>query len=107
MTGFRGTKTVVLSSVIFAILMLGVPNFIAPGQQFEAASIAQGGVVKDRNFVIGVSDLSVSTLNPNTYTMVGEAMVIFPCYSTLLQYNLDMEIIGDLAEEWRDRKSVV
>ncbi|MEW5747631.1 MAG: PKD domain-containing protein [Candidatus Thermoplasmatota archaeon] len=50
--------------------------------------------------MIGVSELSVSTLNPNKYTMVGEGMVIFPCYSTLLQYNLDMEVIGDLAEEW-------
>ncbi len=99
MTGFRWTRTAVVSAVVFAMLMLGVPNFMAPGQQFEAASVAQA-VDVERNFVIGVNELSVSTLNPNTYTMVGEAMVIFPCYSTLLQYNLDMEVIGDLAEEW-------
>ena len=99
MTGFRWTRTAVVSAVVFAMLMLGVPNFMAPGQQFEAASSAQAAD-PERNFVIGVAELSVSTLNPNTYTMVGEGMVIFPCYSTLLQYNLDMEVIGDLAEEW-------
>jgi peptide/nickel transport system substrate-binding protein len=54
----------------------------------------------DRVFKVGVFDMAVSTLNPNVYTTSAEWMTIFPCYSSLLQYDVDGEIIGDLAWSW-------
>jgi ABC-type transport system substrate-binding protein/PKD repeat protein len=97
---FGTTKTTILSAVFFVLLMLGVPSFFTPGQQFETTAVASASEDVVRSFTIGVADLGVSTLNPNTYTMVAEGLLIFPCYSTLLQYTVDMEVIGDLAEKW-------
>jgi ABC-type transport system substrate-binding protein/PKD repeat protein len=97
---FTATRTTALSALFFVILLLGVPSFFTPGQQVELTTTASAGEVKTRVFVVGVTDLGISTLNPNTYTMSNEGQVIFPCYSTLLQYDLDMNIIGDLAMDW-------
>ena len=98
--GFRTARTTAIAAVFFVMLMLGVPSYFAPGQQLTTTTNAAAEDVQ-RDFIIGVSELSVSTLNPNTYTMVGESMLIFPCYSTLLQYDKTMDnIIGDVAEDW-------
>jgi PKD repeat protein/ABC-type oligopeptide transport system substrate-binding subunit len=98
----RTTRTTALMAVFFAILMLGVPSFFVGGGFGSTANAAAAdGVDVDRQFVIGVSgELSISTLNPNTYTMMAEAMVLFPCYSGLLQYSVDSQLMGDLAYEW-------
>lgn len=95
----RTTRTTVISAVIFATLMVGIPSFFNAGEGLESAGVA-AAVDVERAFTVGVVELTVSTLNPNTYTMVSEAMVIFPCYSTLLQYDVDNNIIGDLAWSW-------
>ncbi len=99
-TGFRTTRTAAIGAMFFVILMLGVPSFFTPGQQIGVVSEA-AAVDVDRDFIVGVSELSVATLNPNTYTMVGEGMLIFPCYSTLLQFDKAAQNnIGDLAYDW-------
>lgn len=86
-------------SVILALVMIGVPTSLFGGGIDPIGSAAAADV--ERNFIVGVIDMTVSTLNPNTYTMVAEAMVIFPCYSTLIQWNVDgTEIIGDIAYDW-------
>ena len=99
-TGFRTTRTAAMAAAFLVILLLGVPNFFMPGQQVRLATEA-AAVDVTRDFIVGVSELSVSTLNPNTYTMVGEGMLIFPCYSTLLQWDKSIDnVIGDLAYDW-------
>lgn len=98
-TNFVTTRTTVLSALFFVMLMLGVPSFFTTGNQFETTSTASAEDV-DRNFIVGVADLAVTTLNPNTYTMVNEGSLIFPCYSTLTQFDLEMQVIGDLAQKW-------
>jgi PKD repeat protein len=97
---FGATRITALSALFFVILMLGVPSFFTPMHQLETTATASAGTEVERKFIVGVADFGISTLNPNTYTMSNEAQVIFPCYSTLTQFNLEMEIIGDLATEW-------
>jgi len=43
---------------------------------------------------------SISTLNPTEYTMAEEMLVIWPCYSTMLTYDVNVKEIGDLARTW-------
>ena len=84
-----------------AVLMLGMPtmpvaqNGIDP---VENASAAAG----DRTVRIGISSLmdSVETLNPFTYTWGNELFVIWQCYSTLMQFDVNQNVVGDLAINW-------
>jgi peptide/nickel transport system substrate-binding protein len=87
-----------LLAVFFAFVLVGTPLGVL--DLSENASADDPGIDVDRTFVIGTNDMLISTLNPNTYTMTAEAMVIFPCYSGLLQYSVDSELIGDIAYEW-------
>ena len=87
-------------AVIVAALMLGSPAWV-----FADTDVGPVGEVSaadgTRTFKIGVVDMTISTLNPNTYTMVAEGMAIFPMFSTLMQWDAAGEnIVGDLAKSW-------
>jgi len=98
---FGATRTTALTALFFVILMLGVPSFFTGAQHLDATTnVSAAGIDVERKFVVGVSSLGISTLNPNVYTMSNEGQVIFPCYSTLTQLDMDMNVIGDLAESW-------
>ncbi len=100
-TGMALTRRTALPALLFAALLVGVPSFFMGTTGPEMASNVEAqGLDVERNFVIGIGALTVSTLNPNTYTMASEGYVIFSSYSTLLQYNEDTEVIGDLAKHW-------
>ncbi len=98
---FRARATKTLLAVVLAILMIGIPSFLTGG---DAVKIVDEASAADRDrgqFVVGLSgELTISTLNPNTYTWMAEAMVIWSLYSSLLQRDVDNTIIGDLAYEW-------
>ena len=96
------SRTAAFVAVIAAVLMLGVPSFILGGDSaFSAVGSAEAqGIEVDRKFILGVGDLTYDSLNPNTYTMVSEGLMIFYCYSTLLGYDVNTDPIGDLATEW-------
>ena len=95
------TRRTAFTALLFAALMLGVPSFFLgnPGSAIVGNAEAQGTVV-DRNYIIAIGELTVDTLNPNTYTMASEGYIIFPAYSTLMQYDVDTNVIGDLAMWW-------
>jgi peptide/nickel transport system substrate-binding protein len=78
------------------MLLVGVPS----GLSGIAGTASASSVDVDRQYVVGVGDMSVSTLNPNVYTTTTESILIFSCYSTLLQYDEDSNVIGDLARSW-------
>ena len=88
---------------IFAILLAAafvtvtVP-LASMGQESTRASTE--AVPGDRTFTIGIYGLNVGNLNPLLYTSTYEYMTIWPCYSTLLAYNLEGNIVGDLATSW-------
>ncbi len=94
----RVSRTTVIAAVSFAVLMLGLPSFAENGISPVGTAAALPDV--DRLYKVGVLDLAIATLNLFDYTMVNEAMCIWPCMSTMLTYDLDMEITGDLAKSW-------
>ena len=95
------SRRTAFAALFFTVLMLGVPSFFMGYSGMGMVSNAKAEVVDvERNFILAVTDLTVATLNPNTYTMATEGYVIFPAYSTLLQYDENTEVIGDLARYW-------
>lgn len=102
MNGSHGsvTRTSHVTAIVLAILMVGVPSYLVGDGTFEMAGNAAAQTDVDRNYIVAVSELTLDTLNPNTYTMVSEGLAIFPLYSYLLQYDVEMNIIGDAAREW-------
>ncbi len=100
MNDLSASRLTALVTVIVAALMIGSPAWVLGGKDLGPvgeASAADGS----RIFRLGVVDMTISTLNPNTYTMVAEGMAIFPMFSTLMQWDSAGEnIIGDLAKSW-------
>src|SRR4030042_32704 len=96
------SRMTAIVAVLTAALMLGVPSFIIGGDSpLSAVGSAEAqGIDVDRTFILGVTELTVDSLNPNTYTMVSEGLAIFYCYSYLLGYDVNTQVIGDLANSW-------
>ncbi len=94
----RVSRTTMIAAVFLAVLMLGLPSFAENGISPVGKAAALPDV--DRLYKIGTLDLAIATLNLFEYTMVDESMCIWPCMSTMLTYDLDMEITGDLAKSW-------
>ncbi|MEM2892247.1 MAG: PKD domain-containing protein [Thermoplasmata archaeon] len=97
----RTTRTTAFVAVIVAFTMLGLPalNLGGDGDGIAANAAADPGNRVLRIGVVGMVG-SISTLNPLLYTMAEEMLVIWPCYSTLLTYDVNAQMIGDLARSW-------
>ena len=95
---YRMTRGTVFVAVFCAVLMLGLPSFTNNGSMSPVGQAA--AVHEDRTFTVGGPDLTVSTLSPFLYTMADEYIAIWYCMSTLLTYDLDLNLQGDLAEWW-------
>ena len=94
----RVSRTTMIAAVFLAVLMLGLPSFAENGISPVGKAAALPDV--DRLYKIGTLDLAIATLNLFDYTMVDESMVIWSCMSTMLTYDINMEITGDLAKSW-------
>jgi ABC-type transport system substrate-binding protein/PKD repeat protein len=97
-----GRKTF-LTAIFLIAVMAGVPSFQMAGIDFsvdatENAAAADG----TRIFNIGVTEYAggMATLNPFLYTSAAEVMTLWPCYSTLMTYDVNSELVGDLAESY-------
>ncbi len=97
------TRITALVAVIVALMFVATPvlqlggKSVSPGPVGEAAA-ANGS----RVFNVGVIgyQTGVSTLSPWVYTMSAEYETIWPLYSTLLTYDENANMIGDLATSW-------
>lgn len=89
-----------VSAVSIMIALLFGSLICVAGPRGFVGDAAAEAIDVDRVFAVGVVNMDVTTLNPNIYTTAAEVMTIFPCYSTLLQYDVDGEVIGDLASSW-------
>ena len=96
----RTTKTTMFGAVFFALMMLGVPSFLNDNGNLGASQNAAAADV-DRVFICGQDDMTWATLSPFKYTSAAEMMTIWPCYSTMLTYDVDGKLVGDLAQSWR------
>jgi hypothetical protein len=75
----------VMVALIATALMVGPPSAMFGDMDVDPVGVVSAAD-DPRQFKLGVVDMTVSTLNPNTYTMVAEWMVIFPLYSFLMQW---------------------
>ncbi len=92
-------RAAAILTFLFAFVLVGTS--LGALSLFENASAEDLlGIDVDRTFTVGVVDMSISTLNPNTYVTSSEEMVIVSCYSSLLQYDEGGNVIGDLARTW-------
>ncbi|MBE0518403.1 MAG: PKD domain-containing protein [Thermoplasmata archaeon] len=96
----RVSRITLCVAVMCAVMMLGFPSFVNDGEPLSAVDSVAALPDVDRLFSIGTSDMTVSTLNPFQYTMSDEYLVIWLCMSTLLTYDLDLQLQGDLAKSW-------
>jgi peptide/nickel transport system substrate-binding protein len=95
------TRTAALAVVMAAVMLMGLPTLnIGGGENFSAVGSAEAEDFETRNFILGVTELTADSLNTNTATMASEYLLIFFCYSYLIGYDVDMNIVGDLATSW-------
>ncbi len=106
------TRTVALVLLI-AVLMLSLPSFQIGNQTVKTNPTGDATAsAGDRSLKVSVLGLTgaVSTLNPLLLTENAEWDVVYPCYSQLLQYDLEgtsagnvgggNTMTGDLATSW-------
>ncbi len=95
----RATRMSMFVVFILVASMFAAPSFLTNGDVKSPVMNAAAADI-DRTFVIGTSDLAISTLSVFTYTMADEFMAIWPCHSTLLTWDESVNRIGDLATSW-------
>src|SRR4030042_742582 len=98
----RATRTTILTAMFLVVVMLGVPMCVIDNPAMTAVDNAAAAGPGDRVLRVGWPNLQsdIQTLNPLTYTMGAEFVVIWPCYSTVLTRDVDNNLIGDLATDW-------
>jgi PKD repeat protein/ABC-type transport system substrate-binding protein len=100
MNGGKASRMTAMVALIAAAVMMVPPSVMFGDVDVDPVAVASAAD-GSREFKLGVVDMTVSTLNPNTYTMVAEGMIIFPLYSYLIQWDVNGEkVIGDLAYDW-------
>jgi len=99
----RATRITAFVALFLAFLMLGLPALSINGNDAASGIAANASAGPgDRALRVGIVGMvgSIATLNPLQYTMAEEMLVIWPCYSTLLTYDVNANRIGDLARSW-------
>jgi ABC-type transport system substrate-binding protein len=88
--------------MFLVVVMLGVPMCVIDNHAMTAVDNAAAEGPGDRVLRVGWPSLQddIQTLNPLTYTMGAEYVVIWPCYSMVLTRDVDNNLIGDLATDW-------
>ena len=102
-TAIRPRATVLIA--IMAVVMLGIPAIpfgIGHGSSIGPVGQASAFGPGDRTLRVGFVNMQsdMSTLNPLLYTNNEEEYATWPCYSTLLAYDVNRNVIGDLANSW-------
>ncbi len=99
MSGLNASVCVSVALVIILVALPSMHSLSIVNETKNAGSLANGS----RTFNIGIVGYatSVATLNPFVYTTSAEYETIWPCYSTLLTYDENSNLIGDLAASWR------
>jgi ABC-type transport system substrate-binding protein len=102
----RATRTTAVMAIFAAVLMLGIPSFSHSALNNDLAPVGQvaaAGNPGNRVITLGQTAFTeaIQTLNPLTFTMGVEFEVFYPCYSTILTYDVDgVTLVGDLARTW-------
>jgi ABC-type transport system substrate-binding protein len=94
-----------LIALLLVVMLIGIPSASLNGKHDTGMSPvgqASASGPGDRAIRVGVPDftINIGTLNPLLYTNNEEMVVVWPCYSTLLTYDVNKNIVGDLATSW-------
>ena len=99
----RVSRMTLLIAVFAAVLMLATPTIPIGTNSIDTGSV--GNAAADpgaRTLRMGWTVLmdQIESLNPWTTTWGAEGFLVWNCYSTLLTFNPDQKVIGDLAINW-------
>jgi len=102
--GTRASRITLLTAVFAAVIMLGSPVLQLGDNNLDLNAVdnASAGGPGDRTLRVGWTAFQdmMKTLNPFLYTWGAEIDVIFWCMSTLMTYDEDQNLVGDLATNW-------
>lgn len=99
----RASRMTLMIAVFAAVLMLGTPAVPVGTHSVGIGSVGTASADPgNRTVRLGWTSLAdqIETLNPFTYTWGAELMVMMECYSTLVTYDPDQKVVGDLAINW-------
>lgn len=99
----RASRMTLLIAVFAAVLMLATPTIPIGTNSIDLGSVGNASAGPgDRTLRIGWTSLmdQIETLNPFVFTWGAEGNIIWNCYSTLLTYDPDQKVVGDLAINW-------
>lgn len=96
--GLRAALCILVALVMVLTVLSSIQSPSSDREKRSAEIFANGS----RTFNVGVVDYMgyVATLNPFAYTSSAEYETLAPCYSTLLVYDVNANLIGDLASSW-------
>ena len=98
------TRMSAIVAVLVAFIMLASPVLQIGGKTVDVSPVKSVQAANgNRVFTVGQVDYGggMATLNPFLYTQAEELETIWPCYSSLLMYDIDgSTLIGDLANSW-------
>jgi ABC-type transport system substrate-binding protein len=101
----KASWTTAFAAVFLAFVMLGSPTLGVTDNGNDLGAVDNAAAsAGSRTVTLGIVDLkgAIATLNPLLYTMAEEMMVEWPCYSFLLEYDVDGQTRqGDLARSWK------
>jgi ABC-type transport system substrate-binding protein len=103
--GMSRTRTTMLIAILCVAILIGIPASPSSGNNSNGASpVGQASAFGpgDRTIRIGFENFqtNIATLNPLFYTNPEEMDIIWPCYSTLVTYDVNNNPVGDLATSW-------
>jgi ABC-type transport system substrate-binding protein len=98
-------RTTTLIALLVMVMLIGIPAsplFDRLGTDLSPVGQASAFGPGDRTIRIGYQNFqsNIATLNPLIYTMGEEMDLIWPCYSSLLQHDVNLNVVGDLATSW-------
>jgi ABC-type transport system substrate-binding protein len=101
-TRARTTMIIALLVMVMMICIPASPMIGKLGTDISPVGQASAFGPGDRTIRIGYQNFqsNLATLNPLIYTMGEEMDLIWPCYSSLLQHDLALKVVGDLATSW-------
>ena len=102
--GTRASRITLLTAVFAAVIMFGSPVLQLGNNNVDLNAVdnASAGGPGDRTLRVGWTAFQdmMKTLNPFLPTWGAEYDVIWWCMSTLMTYDEDQNIVGDLATNW-------
>jgi ABC-type transport system substrate-binding protein len=99
----RATRITAFAAVLIVVMLLGAPVLQLGGKTVSVSPVKNVAAANgSRVFSVGQVDYmgGMASLNPFLYTQAEEMETLWPCYSTLVMYDRDLNYVGDLARSW-------